>query len=101
MPDLENLYQDYRARGLRVVGVWTYATGHSRNVGVHAAASFPIGLPLGEGANELRAMADEGISWFPFHVLVDASGRIAYHSREYDATALDAAVAPHLRPDGR
>ena len=82
------LYQEVKERGVEVVGVWAYQKTHLEPVLRQTGATFPIGTPTDGVAMDIYTATHTGMSWFPFHVLVDGDGTIQYLASDYDAAAL-------------
>lgn len=74
------------------MGVWYFQRPGTEAFLAHTGITFPIGRPLSMGAAMLRNISEQGISWFPYEVLIDPQGRIAHYTPEYDATQLGEAI---------
>ena len=85
---MELLWQEYKSKGLQVVGVWAYQKTHLDPIVAQTGVSFPIGIPTTPAAMEVYTSVHEGISWFPFHVLVGKDGTVRYMASDYDAEGL-------------
>ena len=68
--------------------MWAYQLSHLDPVIHQTGVTFPIGNPIGGVAMEVYSATHTGMSWFPFHVLVDREGVIQYLASDYDAAAL-------------
>ncbi len=77
-----------REKDVHVVGVWAYQQTHLEPVLQQTGATFPIGTPVDEVPMDMYTATHTGMSWFPFHVLVDSEGTIQYLASDYDAAAL-------------
>ena len=75
-----------------MVAVWMFQRPGTDAFLAHTGITFPIGRPVGEGATQMKELSPQGISWFPYEVLIDPAGRVAHYTPEYDATQLEAAL---------
>jgi len=85
---MELLWEEFKDEGLQVVGVWAYQKTHLDPIVAQTGVSFPIGIPLDSKAMEVYTAVHNGLSWFPFQVLVDRSGKVTYMASDYDAESL-------------
>ena len=85
---MELLWQEYRDKGLQVVGVWAYQKTHLDPIVAQTGVSFPIGIPADPKAMEVYTAVHNGVSWFPFQVLVNREGQVTYMASDYDAESL-------------
>ena len=85
---MELLWQEYKEKDLQVVGVWAYQKTHLDPIVNQTGVTFPIGIPASSTAMEVYTTVHEGVSWFPFHVLIDRKGEVHYMASDYDAESL-------------
>ncbi len=93
---MEHLWQEYGKRGLQVVGVWAYQKTHLEPILAQTGVTFPIGIPTDATAMKVYTAVHTGTSWFPFQVLVDGQGEVAYMASDYDAEGLREALEAAL-----
>ena len=74
LPDLERLYQTYRARGLVVVGIATPGSSRSRSLAAAAMAHVTYPLSVDQSGTLTRAVG--GIMVTPTQVIIDREGRV-------------------------
>ncbi len=93
---MENLWQEYREKGLQMVGVWAYQKTHLDPILAQTGVSFPIGIPTDSTAMKVYTAVHSGTSWFPFQVLIDGNGKVVYMASDYDAEGLRGALEKAL-----
>jgi hypothetical protein len=71
-----------------VVAVWAYQRPGAQRFIEQTGITFPVGKPVGFGAKKLHMLAERGISWFPYEVVIDVHGKVRHASTEYDSTLL-------------
>ena len=86
-------YPDLKIFGVNAGGRFgEESPGHLRRFVAQFDLTFPVLLDDIGYRGALRGSGGEALSPFPFQVLIDRDGRIAYIKRQHDMDALDAAV---------
>jgi peroxiredoxin len=91
---MEKVWQDYKARGINVVGINANATETASDVKSHAAEkglTFQILKDDGKVTDQLGAAVT------PEAYLIDATGKLVYHGRIDNSIKGDAIVSNDLR----
>ena len=81
-----------------MIGVWAYQKTYLEPIIAQTGVNFPIGIPKDQRAMEVYTATHNGVSWFPFQILVDRSGAVSYMASDYDAEALHKAIETALLP---
>ena len=92
---MEKVWQDYKARGINVVGINSNSTEPAAQVKAHAAENH---LSFKVLKDEGSKVADQlGAAVTPEAYLLDAAGKLAYHGRIDNSRNGDAITSNELR----
>src|SRR5687768_1015871 len=92
---MEKIWQDYKARGINVVGINSNVTEPAAQVKAHAAENH---LSFKVLKDEGSKVADQlGAAVTPEAYLIDAAGKLVYHGRIDDSRNGDAILSNDLR----
>lgn len=90
-------YPDLQIFGVNAGGLFgEESPAHLRRFAGQFDLDFPLLLDDIGYRTDLRGSGDEALSPFPFQVVIDREGRIAYIKRQHDMDALDAAIGRAL-----
>lgn len=86
-------YPELQIFGVNAGGLFgDESPAHLRRFAAQFDLRFPLLLDDIGLRDDLRSSGDEALSPFPFQVLIDGAGDIAYIKRQHDMDALDAAI---------
>lgn len=92
---MEKVWQDYKARGINVVGINSNSTEPAAQVKAHAAENHLSFKILKDEGNKI---ADQlGAAVTPEAYLLDAAGKLGYHGRIDNSRNGDAIISSDLR----
>lgn len=92
---MEKMWQDYKARGINVVGINSNSTEPAGQVKAHAAENHLSFKVLKDGGSKV---ADQlGAAVTPEAYLLDAAGKLVYHGRIDNSRNGDAITSNDLR----
>ena len=92
---MAKLAEDYRAKGVNVVGINSNATEPAAEVKAHAADNGLNFTILKDAGNQVADRYDAQVT--PEAYLLDASGKLVYHGRIDNSRAGDAITSSELR----